>query len=163
MIKKNNEHHCPYCNHINNNQAFFTEEQQNSINEQIMGSISDYWYSKKKIPEILASLNSSRELEISYQCEKCLCKFSTLGTAYFCPNCGNSVVENYSNIILEKIKLKLEKIETIVDDISEKLGKEDSIFIKKSIIEKSLSECITVLQSSSEIFYKKLYLILRIL
>ena len=138
---------CPICKTEKPSNEWNTFDQQNYINNKILGhvqktvnlamkdsanrfkyrqktsfiSFSVAYIPGKKIISIPPSV--AKELEQFYKCDKCHCRYSYLGTAYFCPSCGNeNVLGNVSEGIrnIENFINIYPKLKTAYSQVSNK-------------------------------------------
>ncbi|MFA7124069.1 MAG: hypothetical protein WC212_08520 [Candidatus Delongbacteria bacterium] len=87
-------------------------------------------------------------------CEKCNCNYAVVGSAFFCPFCGHNSVENTFDNSIATTEASIKYIPTIRDFLS-KMNKDESEMTCRSIIEKSLCDCVTALQRYCEVSYRR--------
>jgi hypothetical protein len=155
-IVKDEEVFCPFCRNNSKASKYFPAKQRGFLIENIRQSMLNHWHTGSSISDNIKSVKTSNEFELFIQCEKCNVRFAVVGAAYFCPCCGNNSVEKNATNSIDKIILKATKINDIQDSLEKTFSKDEATILVKSIIEQSLSECISVLQSYSETKYNNL-------
>ena len=155
-IVKDDEVYCPFCRYKATASEYLPKEQRKELVNSIRKSIMNHWYHGNSIAQNIASLITQEEYELNIICDNCQVRFSVIGAAYFCPNCGCNSVEKTANQSLEKIILKAEKISTIRTNLEQSFTKDDASIFVKTLIENSLSDCIGILQSFSEVKYNSI-------
>jgi hypothetical protein len=73
------------------------------------------------IPAIAAEL-----MQLDKTCEKCMSQFAVIGSAYFCPECGNNSVLQAFSDSLRKIKAKKDSISIVREAITQAAGRDDA-------------------------------------
>lgn len=95
------------------------------------------------------------EMELEIECESCAAHFSVIGSAFFCPCCGeNSVTQNYSDAI-RKIRSKKENIEVIKKALTDVAGLDEAEVTCRSILESCILDGVTAFQKYCEGLYSK--------
>jgi hypothetical protein len=155
-IVKDEEVFCPFCRNNSKASEYFPTKQRGLLIENIRQSLLNHWHTGSSISDNIKSVKTSNEFELFIQCEKCKVRFAVVGAAYFCPCCGNNSVEKNAVNSIDKIILKATKINDIQDSLEKTFSKDEASILVKSIIEQSLSECISTLQSYSETKYNNL-------
>lgn len=95
------------------------------------------------------------EMELEIECESCLSHFSVIGSAFFCPGCGeNSVTQNYVDA-LRKIKSKKNNIDVIRVALTDAAGIDEAELTCRSILESCILDGVTAFQKYCEGLYSK--------
>lgn len=155
-IFKDEEVFCPFCRNNSPAKEYLPEDQRTSVVNNIRRSVSDFWNHGHSISLNMISIESREEFELKIQCEKCNVHFAVIGAAYFCPCCGYNSIERTAQESIEKIILKANKISIIQESLESKLSKDEAAIITRSIIENSIPDCISTLQSFSELKYNSI-------
>jgi hypothetical protein len=149
-IVKNEIVYCPICKHEEPATEWNTEDQfeyiksiglnhiQSKIGEAINRDANQF-NRKQKPGFITMSLSYKpgnkqieippavvKELEQHYTCNKCQCRYSFLGSAYFCPACGNENRDGNVNEWIRNINNFIHKYSEIKKSLSDVLSTEDS-------------------------------------
>jgi hypothetical protein len=107
------------------------------------------------IPELkdLPPLPSSDAYRIEIQCEDCRCRFSVLGSAYFCPCCGRSSVERTFVQSILIMRTKTSNARLIRDGLTQ-AGKPDAaVDIERELIESCVKDSVTDFQCLCDALY----------
>lgn len=99
-------------------------------------------------------VSAKKEFERKLQCEICNANYAVIGSAFFCPCCGNNSVEKTFDESLNKVEIKLNNIPTIRKAI-ETLSKDDAEITCRSVIETALNDCVVAFQRFCEATYQK--------
>lgn len=96
----------------------------------------------------------AKELEQYYYCKKCKCRYSYLGTAYFCPACGTENTIDNINEWLSNIDNFINKYEKIENALITTLSEENVKSYLSQIMEEHYCKIVTIFQKYSEyLFY----------
>jgi hypothetical protein len=93
-------------------------------------------------------------LEQNYECNICNCRYSYLGTAYFCPACGNENVEGNLKEWIKNIENFTLHFSEIEKNFSSLLTKEDCQSYITQLIEEHFCKVVTIFQVYSEQLFK---------
>lgn len=102
----------------------------------------------KKIQPIPAK--AAEEMQLEIQCEECASRFAVIGSAYFCPACGNNSVTQTFSDSLRKIKAKKDNIDVVRQALSESVGKDEAELTCRSLIETCISDGVVAFQKYCE-------------
>lgn len=92
------------------------------------------------------------QLEIS--CEECNSRFAVIGSAFFCPSCGNnSVIRTYFDS-LRKIKAKKDNVDVVRKALIEVSGKDEAELTCRSLQETCITDGVAAFQKYCEGLYK---------
>ena len=97
----------------------------------------------------------AKELEQFYVCDNCKCRYSFLGTAYFCPACGNENIEGNIKEWLKNIENFIEKYSEINIALLSTLSEEDVKSYLLQLIEDHYCKIVSIFQKFSETKFKK--------
>src|SRR5699024_2962199 len=161
--------YCPKCGGFDIADNWWTEEQ----NKQIINVINSYFQNeihkefKNVFKKMERSTRNNKFVKIKYkpskpitfennpigqneeweqdiQCVNCESRFSVIGTAYFCPCCGNNII--FENV--EETLITIQKKIDSLDEIKELLVENYNIDIAQSMIdsmlEKSIGEVVSI-------------------
>jgi hypothetical protein len=155
-IFKDEEVFCPFCRNNSEAQEYLPREQRSKLIGSIEQAIMDNWNYKKSISEKILSIESSQEFELLIKCKHCNARYSVIGAAYFCPCCGSNTIENNAKRLIENLVSRVDKIDDIQKALEQILTKDESAMISKSILENSLTNCLSIMQFFSEFKYNQL-------
>tara|TARA_R110002111_G_scaffold174877_2_gene240431 strand:- start:239 stop:1207 length:969 start_codon:yes stop_codon:yes gene_type:complete len=147
---------CPFCKNNSEAKNYLTIEQNNEVIGDLKKSIREFWdYGYSKTGQKI-SIKPREEFELNIKCEECNCRYSVVGSAYFCPSCGNNTIEENAQKAVEKIVSYANNIAKIQETLETRLNKDEATIFIKFIIEKSISEIIGTLQNYSELRYNSI-------
>lgn len=146
--------HCPYCNHTDGQDQFFTKAQVKYIESIALQKVTDAIYkdlkklefnhkprgvfglgiSMKVSPFRRIPIHKYREkqLETEIVCNNCTLRYAVYGVFAFCPDCG----QHNSFQILEKNLELVEKLLSLA-------AKTDDKDVSKMLIENALEDCVS--------------------
>lgn len=147
---------CPFCRNKSISSKYLPSEQLKAIKNNLQRAINHTIKYGHSFSQSLGSLKTSSEFELNIKCEECNARFSVIGAAYFCPCCGYNSVERIAKESIDKLILKAEKTHLIKTSLDQTLTKDEVAIFINSLIENSLTGCISTLQSFSESKYNHL-------
>lgn len=171
--------YCPQCGHASPSNTWYTTEQikegerqavnyiQGKIGSALQAGASKFnsrsqngfLTIKLKVSgptsiNVILPITSRDVMEQKIQCDKCKSRYSVIGSSFFCPCCGDNSVERMFDASIEKVKHKLTAIEKIKDLLDNSGQKDQAAITCQSIIESSLSDCVTAFQRFNEKVYR---------
>jgi hypothetical protein len=91
-------------------------------------------------------------MEQQFECEKCACRYSSVGAAFFCPACGHNSSLSVFSHTLETVQKTLEAIPAIRQAFGDdKDGAENAI---RLVVEQSLGKLVGAFEHYSEAVYE---------
>jgi len=78
-----------------------------------------------------------------------------VGSAFFCPNCGCDNIETSGLQLISKIELVLNNLPALQATMATTLSKDDAIHFSQSLLESSLTQCLSIFQHFSDSIYNK--------
>ncbi|HXS54011.1 MAG TPA: hypothetical protein VN782_15860 [Usitatibacter sp.] len=93
------------------------------------------------------------EMQLEIRCERCTCRFSVIGAAYFCSSCGHSSADRVFEDSLRKIRAKTDNVEVVRSAIASRGQKDDAELTCRSLVESSLADGVTAFQRFCESIY----------
>ena len=174
---RNEEVFCPFCGHIAPATDWYTTEQiewaKQAAFAKFKGIISDAmrqdasnWNSRqsrngflsitlqvKDSPkQILLPIAATDPMRLKIACGACGCRYSVIGSAYFCPACGHNSAEHAFDQSLGKIRAALDAIPEIRTAITDTDIGENTVSL---LIENGLQQAITAFQRFAEALFLK--------
>lgn len=170
---------CPFCGFSAPSDQWFTTEQveqahrqaKEAISAQIMQALDkdakDFNRHQPRKSFIKMSMKvkgkkhffnyPAQALDIMTQdikCENCGCRYQVIGSAFFCPCCGENSAERTYEALISKIRSAVSTSEIIDKLISDK---DEAANNKAVFLESSLRELVTTVQRTCELSYGKNY------
>ena len=168
--------YCPRCKHIAPSAPWNTKEQQKELIEKI----NDYYISNlnkrlKKERNILKQkygieidvysdqkknpwknpIASIKNLFTDYTCKKCGTKFSVIGSAFFCPCCGNISITDIFEETLKNIEKRLKFLPNIKSLLIQLMDKDFAENTNRDMTENCMKDVVSSFQMlASEIYVK---------
>lgn len=170
--------HCPRCGHTDLSDQWWTQQQIESMEEIAMSwmknqiqksfdksfkkmSHSSNKYIKikykpgKKITFENNPIGQQEKWELEIVCEKCGARTSVIGTAFFCPCCGNNAIDRVFVESMNRIKEQLNSLNEMQEVLEEMFGKDTAKNMIQNMIETSLKEIISAFQKFAMECFKK--------
>lgn len=169
--------YCPICGHSQEAQYFSTPEQDQYLGDfamqHVMGMVDDSMEGlarsfnsrqqagfvslsmtyERGAPQLVVPCEASDLLRQDIRCEKCACRFATIGAAYFCPACRhNSGVLEY-NASVENIEKILVALDQLVDAMKAHADEDAAENLRRSLLENSMEDLATILQRRTETLF----------
>jgi len=91
----------------------------------------------RKHEPVLLPVGATDPMRLKVTCNQCQCRFSVIGSAYFCPSCGVSSADHVFDQSLDKIETALNVLLSIRDSLGDRDAAENTInlFIENSIVQ----------------------------
>jgi hypothetical protein len=153
-IVKDDEVFCPFCRKTSKAFNFIPVKHKVALVEKLRKVLFDNWNFETPMSNDSITIQSKEKFEIDIQCSKCKLRYSVIGSAYFCPCCGNNNTDKNAKPSIEKFILMAKKIDIIQKRFEEIYSKDDATIFTKTTLENLLSNCIGTLQSFNEFKYK---------
>lgn len=172
---------CPMCGHMAPSDEWYTDDQIEGIQK-----IAENWakrYIQGELNKTLTKLSRStrnnqfvkiaykpsrkitfqnnpigqrEEWEVEIICESCGTRSSVIGSAYFCPCCGNNAAEKVFDESLDTIQKMIESKQAMLTVFSELYGKDKAETMWRSMFEGSLGDIVSAFQKFAEARFTKL-------
>ncbi len=169
---------CPMCGYSEsyNNKIWFTDRQISEMNDRIRKQATEwihdrfnaifnkYRHNRNDIISISYKperrpifknypILQPKEWDIEIKCQKCGKSYSVIGSAFFCPFCGENNIEDIfeKSLIVIRHKLNFEKI--FYHDLNNMTGNV-AIDFSRSILEHCISEVVSCFQKFAETILK---------
>ncbi len=95
---------------------------------------------------------ASRPMQLKISCEKCACRYAVIGSAFFCPACGQNAADRVFLHSLETISDTLDNLSMIADAVADPDIAENT---KRLLVEHSLQSIVTAFQRYAELLFEK--------
>ena len=174
------EVHCPMCGHIDTSEKWWTQAQLDSASkiasDYVMDMISgelDKIFGRlarstrgnkfvkitykpgKRISFSNNPIGQSEEWETEIECDKCGTRYSVIGSAYFCPCCGNNSAISVFDESLDSIEKMLESLGEMKELLTNSYGRDKAETMSRSLLESSLGDIVSAFQKFAECVYKQ--------
>jgi len=172
--------YCPICKHEAPSTEWNTSEQFeyiksmgfNHIQEQIGNAMQKdaQRFNKKQKPGFISISLSykpgntiifvppsiAKELDQNYKCNICNCRYSFLGSAYFCPACGNENIDGNIKKWLRNINNFITKYSEMRNSFSNFLSEEDTNSYLFQLLEDHYCKIVSIFQSFAKQTFKRI-------
>ena len=169
--------YCPICRATASSGEWNTAEQQEYINKQALVHIKDEFesairkdvsvFNRKQKPGFISMKLSykpgSKDIPIPpsvadaltqhYTCEKCNCRYAYLGTAFFCPACGNENVEENIKETINNIEKLIVKYEDFKKAFTSVRSTQETESYLTQIIEEHFCKVVSLIQKYTEFIF----------
>ena len=171
-IVRDEEVFCPACGHDAPAKSWWTTEQvewaQKIALRQVTGQLDDAmerdsseWNRRqprnafvritmnvaKKPEPLLLPVGATGPMRLKVTCNQCQCRFSVIGSAYFCPSCGVSSADHVFGQSLDKIEAALNALPLIRSSLSDRDASENTANL---LIEHSVVQAVMAFQRFAE-------------
>lgn len=172
--------HCPFCGYTAPADSWWTSEQIEQAKEQAVNQLSArlnqaiaadaraFNRSQPRKSMIKMSMKFSgtthfvnlpaealEEMEQKIQCEKCGARYAVVGSAFYCPCCGNNSARlTFSNTI-DKVRAKINNL-SVIRKAVEAISKDEAARTCNSLIESSIPDLVVAFQRLCECIYPQL-------
>jgi len=175
------EVHCPMCGHIDTSEKWWTQEQLDSM-QQIVCSFAESYVSNcldeafkglekstrgnkyikitykpgNRISFLNNPIGQSEEWETEITCEKCGTRYSVIGSAYFCPCCGNNSAVNAFEESIDSIEKMLKSLTDMKQMFAQSYGKDKAETMSRSLLENSIGDIVSAFQKFAACLYDEI-------
>lgn len=177
---RDDEAFCPFCRHACLAEQMNTEAQQKYIEcvaereiaklvndafgraakrtpqRKISGGLIDLTmslsYKPGRIPTVLPA-SACEELRQEFTCEKCQCRFASLGASFFCPACGhNSATSSFDNT-LTTVRKAVGAITILRQTLGKELDADTAADATRQLLEDQLPRLVGAFERLSEALF----------
>jgi uncharacterized Zn finger protein (UPF0148 family) len=171
--------YCPFCGHSDPANKWYTTEQIEQAKQQAVDNIKaqlgqalkkDASNFNRTAPKGFISMSmkfsgttyaanlpaeAMEEMQQKITCEKCGARYAVIGSAFYCPCCGHNSAKLTFNNTLEKVKSKINNLDTIRKAIAEH-SKDEAERTYASLLESSIPDLVVAIQRLCECIYVQL-------
>ncbi len=173
--------YCPMCGHVDTSDKWYTQQQLDEIHEIASNYALSYaqkeldksfkkleqstrnskfvkitYKPDKKVSFINNPIGQSSDWEQEIKCPVCDVNYSVIGTAYFCPCCGQNIVENVFDSSMDGIFKMIESMPQMQDMFTHTYNQDIAVSMCRSILENSLGDIVSAFQKFAESCYKSI-------
>ena len=176
-ICRDEEVFCPLCRHAASAKSWFTKEQVEKINNtahsvfgtaisRSMKADADAWNRrqpsnslititmsvKSSAPPIVLPISAADPMRQKATCTQCQCRYSYIGSAFFCPSCGENSAEQTFAQSLNAIRVTVssdDKIRSVMD-------RDDAEVSIRLLREKGITDAVMAFQRLAERLYTRI-------
>jgi hypothetical protein len=176
-IVRDEEVFCPFCGHAAEAKSWFTTEQVQQIQKaavaQLKGQINSAMrhdaanWNRRQAPgsfikitmqvsgapqEVILPAVATDPMRLKIQCERCACRYSVIGSAFFCPSCGHNAADHMFRQSLGTIRNTIGALAAIRQGLDDHDLAENAV---RLVIESSLQSAVTAFQRFAEALFAK--------
>jgi uncharacterized Zn finger protein (UPF0148 family) len=105
---------------------------------------------------IVVPIEAADCLQQDFTCERCECRYSSLGAAFFCPACGhNSAVSTFEDAV-RSVRAYIEHLAAIKEAVRSAAGEDAAENTERQIIESGLTKLVSSFQRLAEALFARL-------
>lgn len=168
---------CPFCGHSEAPQEFNTTAQldhirraavsevQRVLHRGLRASASDFnrrqprnsWFQmrmdvRSAAPQRPLPPAAAEIMRTEFVCSECECKYRVVGSAFFCPACGNNCADQTFDQTLARVRKSVD----IYLELASTLNRDDAALLRTQLLEGGLSDLVTAFQHLAELKFPKL-------
>ncbi len=169
---------CPFCGHAAASDKWWTEDQRDHINKVVTSHIdqrlgramrrdADRWNRRQPRDNFISMTMrvdsrprhvplppaAAEPMQLKIICPECACRYAVIGSAFFCPACGNNSAELLFDLSLTGIRNSLDALAVVRTTIPNRNTAETTV---RLIVENGLQNAVTAFQRYAEALYAKL-------
>jgi uncharacterized Zn finger protein (UPF0148 family) len=110
---------------------------------------------KSGAPSLVVPISAADELRQQFSCEKCGCRYSSLGAAFFCPACGHNSAESTFEQTLEAIQKSLAVLPAIRVAVQAASNADAAKNTEREILENSMGRIVGAFQRVVETLFDR--------
>lgn len=174
-IVRDEEVFCPSCGHAAPAQSWFTKAHVEAARKAAMSHLkgqinqamrrdAERW-NRRQSPNafisitmqvkghtkpMLLPLAAAEPMRLKIACTKCHCRYSVIGSAYFCPSCGHNAADQVFSQSLDKIRASLDLAPLLRATITDRDTAENTI---RQLTEDGLQRAVTAFQRFAEALF----------
>ncbi len=173
------EVYCPKCGYVSDSDKWWTKKQIEQLEKLALSWAENYcskelgksfkkleretrnnkyfkikYTQSKPIRFTNNPLGQSEEWEQEIVCEFCEAKYSVIGTPFFCPCCGENIVENTFDGSLDTVLKMLNSTDEMKNLLTKSYGIDKATSIIESMIEGIIGDVVGAYQKYTETIYK---------
>ena len=175
------EVHCPMCGYVASADKWWTQSQLESIREiassyamnllqsKLDNTFKDMEYRNRnnkffkvtykpgqRVSFINNPIGQSEEWQTEITCSKCNTRYSVIGTAYFCPCCGQNNIKNALMDSLESIEKMVDSLDDIEKLLNSSVGRDSAVDMSRMILGNTLEDIISSFQKYAETLFSEI-------
>jgi hypothetical protein len=176
-IVRDQEVFCPFCGHSAQAKSWLTTEQVEQVRKaalaQLKGRINSAMrhdaasWNRRQWPgsfikitmqvsgapqEVVLPAAATGPMRLKIKCAKCACRYSVIGSAFFCPSCGHNAAEHMFRQSLTTIRSTIAALAAIRQGLDDQDAAENTV---RLVIESSLQGVVTAFQRFAEALFER--------
>ncbi|MCE9612930.1 MAG: hypothetical protein K8T26_01550 [Lentisphaerae bacterium] len=172
--------YCPICRHDEDVANWNTAQQEESIKRQglaalqktldralgeavrqtrpvVYGGLARIALSYKPGATIVdIPIKAAEAMQSKATCEKCGCRYGSIGLSFFCPACGNDSTVSTSGHMLGEVRKKVQHLQEIRTQLTVTVGKDSAENLVRDIREGCLKDLVGLFQHFSDLLFATL-------
>lgn len=175
------EVHCPMCGHIATADKWWTQKQLDGMEEIVAGYARAMIIEEldKVFSDLARSTRQNKFVKIAYKpgckitfennpigqseewetdiiCEECGTRYSVIGSAYFCPCCGNNSAISAFDESMDSIEKMIDSLPEMKQMLTASYGKDKAETMCRSLLENTIGDIVSAFQKFASCLYDKL-------
>lgn len=174
-IVRDEEVFCPFCGKTDESKAWLTDEQSERVRAAAVAQVKDLigdamrsdaenWNRRQhrnsfltikmevkgERREVILPASATDPMRLKITCAACRCRYSVIGSAFFCPSCGHNSADHMLHQSLGTIRAALDVLPAIRSGIDDRDTAENTVRI---LIENGLQNAVTAFQRHAEALF----------
>jgi hypothetical protein len=112
-------------------------------------------YKPGRIPQVVPA-TASDELRQDFVCERCSCRFASIGASFFCPACGQNSAESCFNNTLETVRKTVEMLPNLETTITQSANPDLARDAIRQLLEDQFARLVGAFERLNEALFDKL-------
>lgn len=175
------EVHCPLCGHVDSSDHWYTDEQEEAIQEIATDYVRCYMLGEldKMFSNFARSMRNNKYIKVTYKrdnpvtfvnnpigakeewnlditCEKCGTRYSVIGSAFFCPCCGFNSASKVFDTSMDTITKMVQSLDEMKASLTEQFDMDTAETMCRSMLENSFGQVVSAFQKFAQCRFKEL-------
>lgn len=175
------EVHCPLCGHVDSSDHWYTDEQEEAIQEIATDYAQCYMLGEldKMFSNFARSMRNNKYIKVTYKrdnpvtfvnnpigakeewnlditCEKCGTRYSVIGSAFFCPCCGFNSASKVFDTSMDTITKMVQSLDDMKSSLIAQFDMDTAETMCRSMLENSFGQVVSAFQKFAQCRFKEI-------
>ena len=172
--------HCPICGHVRKSSEWHTAEQKKSVERQALaamqkkvdaalaeaarrtrpvtygGLVHMALSFKPGAPIVTIPIAAAKAMQLKCVCEKCGCRYASVGFAFFCPACGDESVVSRIAESFDAVRENIEALPQIRAHLAATVGEDVAMDTERAFVEDKIVSMAGLFQRFADCLYRSI-------